>query len=111
MEKLVLKKSIMINGAEVKEIKYDFENMTLKDMCEAEKRMTGNGQVSTTLEEMNYSWHSYVFAAAAVKSNPGTDISDYMRLEGTDALKAKRMARNFILTVEDGEEDSSDQPQ
>lgn len=111
MDKLVLKKPVMINGTEVKEIKYDFGSLTLKDMCEAEKRMTGNGQVSTTLEEMNYSWHSYVFAAAAVKSNPGTDISDYMRLEGTDALKAKRMARNFILAVEDGEENSSDQPQ
>jgi uncharacterized protein (DUF1015 family) len=106
METLVLKTSIKIDGQDVKEIKYDFENLSQRDMAEAEKRMTGNGQMSMTLEEMNYSWHSYLFAAAAAKANEGTDISDYMRITGTDALRARKLARNFILAVEDGEQEN-----
>ena len=108
---LVLKNPIKINGEEVKSIKYDFDNLTLKDMSEAEKRMLENGQITMTLEEMNYSWHSFLFAAAAVKANPETDSLDYMRIKGVDALRAKKISRNFILTAEDGEEDSLDLPQ
>jgi hypothetical protein len=111
MEVLVLKNPIKINGEEVKEVKHDFESLSQKEMDEAERRMCGNKQVPVQIEEMNYTWHSYLFAAAAVKVNPETDISDYLRLTGTDAVKARKLGRNFILAAEDGEEENSDTQQ
>jgi len=101
---LKLKNPIMIDGTEVKEIKYDFENLTAKDMIEAEKMMLGNGQISMTLEEMNYSWHMYLFASTAAKENTGSSINDYFRMKGIDAVKARALARNFLIAAEDFEE-------
>lgn len=111
MKHLKLKKPIMVDGAQVTEVKYDFDNLTQKDISEAEKRMVTSGHVVTQVEEMNYTWHAYLFAAAAAKANPNTDVSDYMRLEGADALRARLLARNFILAAEAGEESNFEQPQ
>lgn len=111
MEKLPLRNPIKINGEEVKEVSYDFESLTPDDMGAAEKRMLQKQQISVQMEEFNYTWHSYLFAAAAVKANPQNDISDYIRLTGTDAMKARKLGRNFILAAEDGEEETSDEQQ
>lgn len=111
MEKLVLKNPIKINDDEVKEITYNFEELTPADMAEAEKRMIEKQKIAAQMEEFNYTWHSYLFAAAAVKANPKNDLSDYMRLKGSDALKARKLGRNFILAATDGEEKTSDEQQ
>jgi len=101
---LKLKHPIMINGAEVKEVAYDFEAMTLQDMVNAEKYLINEGCVTLTTEELNMAWHSYFFAYAAAKANKGTDVLDYMRLRGRDALKARELAKNFLIGLD--EEDS-----
>jgi len=94
----------MINNEEVKEVKYDFNALTLQDMVNAEKHLTAEGCVTITTEEFNMSWHSILFAYTASKSNPGTSPHDFMRLKGRDALKARELAKNFLLGL--GEEDS-----
>ncbi|MCR4442143.1 MAG: hypothetical protein QHH10_08270 [Peptococcaceae bacterium] len=97
---LELKKPIMINGEEVSAIAYDFDAMTLQDMVNAEKYMTEQGCVTITTEELNMTWHSYFFAYSAAKANKGTDVSDYLRLTGRDALKARELAKNFLLGLD-----------
>jgi hypothetical protein len=111
LETLVLKNPIKINDKEVKKVTYDFEELTPADMAEAEKRMIEKQKIAAQMEEFNYTWHSYLFAAAAVKTNPENDLLDYMRLKGSDALKARKLGRNFILAAEDGEEQNSDEQQ
>jgi hypothetical protein len=112
LDKLTLKKPIMIDGAEVKEIKYDFDSLTTKDMAEAEKRMiVTTGQAPIGLEEANYTWHAYLFAAAAAKANPKADISDFLRIQGSDAFKARKLGRNFLLNAEDGDQENSEEQQ
>lgn len=111
VEILKLKNPIKINGEEVNEVTYDFEALTPDDMGEAEKRMIQNKKTPAQIEEFNYTWHSYLFAAAAVKANPQNDVSDYRRLQGSDAVAARKLARNFIMAAEDGEEKTSDEQQ
>lgn len=109
---LKLKNPIKINDTEVNEVKYDFEALTPNDMAEAEKRMIQKQKISAQMEEFNYTWHSYLFAAAAVKANSENDIADYMRLTGSDAVKARYLGRNFIMAAEDGEgKETSDEQQ
>ena len=112
LDKMKLKKPIMIDGVEIKEIKYDFEGLTQKDMADAEKRMVAStGQAPISLEEANYAWHAYLFSAAAAKANPKSDISDFMRMEGSDAIKARKLGRNFLLNAEDGDPENLEEQQ
>ncbi|MDF2891246.1 MAG: hypothetical protein K0R80_1613, partial [Clostridia bacterium] len=48
MEKLVLKKPIKIDGKEVTELPYDFENMTARDKINAGKNMMADGVPMST---------------------------------------------------------------
>jgi len=102
---LKLKNPIMINNEEVKEVNYNFDSLTLEDMVQAEKQLTLSGCVAITTEEFNMSWHSILFAYTAAKTNKGTAPQDYMRLSGRDAIKARELAKNFILGL-----DSADSP-
>ena len=90
--------------------------MNSQDMVNAEKYMTEEGAITITTEELNMTWHSYFFAYAAAKANKGTDVFDYMRLKWRDALKARELAKNFLLGLDSedagaGEENSSDKQQ
>jgi len=98
---LKLKNPIMINGEEVKEINYDFNALTLQDMINAEKYLTDEGCVTITTEELNMSWHSMLFCYMASKVNKGTSPHDYLRLSGRDAIRARELAKNFLLGLDD----------
>lgn len=95
MEVLKLSKPIMINGEEVKELPYDFENMTAKDKIEAGKEMKAAG-VPMSVAEIDSDYHFYLFAKAVNKANPSITIQDVMRLSAKDADKAAALARNFF---------------
>lgn len=103
---LKLKNPIKINNEEVKEVNYDFNALTLQDMVDAEKHLTAEGCVAITTEEFNMSWHSILFCYTAAKINKGTSPHDFMRLKGRDALRAREIAKNFLLGL--GEEDTQD---
>lgn len=97
---LVLKHPIMINGVEVKEIAYDFDELSTKDLLNTRKQMIANDDEiagAMTLEEADYNWHSYLFAAGAVKANPDTDLSDYLRFKGQDNAMARALGRSFFI--------------
>lgn len=95
MEVLKLSKPIKIDGKEVNEIPYDFENMTAKDKIEASKEMKAAG-IPPTVAELDTDYHLYLFAAAAKKADPKIDTSDIMRISAKDADKAATLARNFF---------------
>jgi hypothetical protein len=97
MENQVLKltKPLMIDGQEVKELKYDFDNMTARDKINVGKRIKQDG-VPVSVEELDTDYHMYLFAGAVVKANPDMDISDVMRLSARDIQKGAALARNFF---------------
>lgn len=94
---LVLTKPIMINGEEVKELAYDFENMTARDKINVGKRIKSDG-IPVSVEELDTDYHLYLFAGAVVKADSSIDISDVMRLSARDAQKGASIARNFFYT-------------
>ena len=92
---LILRKPIMINGEEVKELPYNFEDMTARDKLDVGKRMKMDGN-TPSVEEIDNDYHFYLFAGAVAKANPDIDISDLMRLSARDAQKGSGLARNFF---------------
>ncbi|MDA3732037.1 hypothetical protein PBV87_11145 [Niameybacter massiliensis] len=92
---LTLRKPIMINGNEAKELTYDFENMTARDKLNAGRRIKADG-IPVSVEEIDTDYHMYLFAAAVVKANPEMDISDVLRISAKDIQKGASLARDFF---------------
>ncbi|AYO30255.1 phage tail assembly protein [Biomaibacter acetigenes] len=95
METLKLSKPIMINGEEVTELPYDFENLTAKDKLNASKKMKAAG-IPLSIPETDPDYHLYLFAEAVCKVNSAIDITDIMRMSAKDADKAASLARSFF---------------
>ena len=95
MENLVLRKPIMINGEEVKELPYDFESMTAKDKLNASRKMKTAG-IPISVEEIDPDYHFYLFAEAVCKADNSIDTTDVTRISARDAQKAAEIARSFF---------------
>lgn len=91
-----LKKPIMINGAEVKEIPYNFEDMTARDKTEASKLFKRAGNMAG-VQELDSDYHLYLFAAAVQKADPQIEIEDVLRMSAKDSVKAEALARDFFF--------------
>lgn len=85
----------MINGKEVSEIPYDFENMTAQDKINAGKKYVRDGNV-VSVQELDPSYHMYIFAEAAIKANSEIDITDVLRISAKDSSKAESLVRDFF---------------
>ena len=96
MDKLILSKPIMVNGVEVKEIKYDFENMTAQDKLNAGRTYKKAGNV-ISVQELDSDYHLYIFAEAAAKVNEGMDQTDVLRISAKDSAKAEKVVRDFFF--------------
>jgi hypothetical protein len=92
---LKLSKPIMINGGEVSELPYNFDDMTARDKLNVGKRIKGDN-LPVTVEEIDTDYHLYLFAGAVAKANSEIDISDVMRISAKDARKGAVLARNFF---------------
>lgn len=90
-----LSKPIMINGAEVKELPYDFENMTARDKLNASKKMKTAG-IPNNVESIDGDYHMYLFAEAVCKADSSIDTADILRMSAKDAGKAGGLAWNFF---------------
>lgn len=96
MNNLKLSKPIMINGKEVKEIQYDFDEMTAQDKLNAGKKYKAAGNV-ISVQELDSDYHLYLFAEAAAKTNPEIDSTDILRMSAKDSSKAEKLVRDFFF--------------
>ncbi|WP_051539960.1 hypothetical protein [Clostridium ihumii] len=94
-EKTVLKlrKPVMIDGEEKKEINYDFENLTGQDVDNAFAAARKNGYMINGPYEMDPILGGYLFCEAA-----NIDYSDLKRFSARDFKKAGTLGRNFFIT-------------
>ncbi|WP_041272387.1 hypothetical protein [Desulfitobacterium hafniense] len=90
-----LSKPIMIDGKEVKELPFDFENMTAKDKLNAGRKMKTDG-IPNNVEELDTDYHLYLFAEAVCKADSSIETADVLRISAKDARKAAAVARNFF---------------
>ncbi len=96
MDTLKLSKPIMINGEEVKELTYDFEEMTAQDKLKAGQKYKKAGKV-IQVEELDSDYHLYLFVEAVLKANPGMDSTDVLRISAKDSAKAEAKTRDFFF--------------
>lgn len=99
---LKLTKPMMIDGQEVKELPYDFENMTARDKLNVGKRIKTDG-MPVSVEEIDTDYHLYLFAGAVAKADPKIDIADVLRISAKDAQKGAALARNFFYIDSGGQ--------
>lgn len=112
MGKIILRKPIMINGAEVKELTYDTSEITCAQFCEAEAARFAAGGNKPTLNvyEFDSGLHLYLGMMAVIAVNPHIDLKDLERIKGYDMIQLAQVGRNFILSgaVVDSSQDSSE---
>lgn len=96
MDKLTLKKPIMINGEEVKELPYDFEKLTAKDKLNAGKKFKAAG-FTGSFQEVDPDYHFFIFAEAVSKADSSITEQDVMRISMQDAVTASSLVRNFFF--------------
>ncbi len=97
MDILKLRKPIMVNGSEVKEIKYDFDDLTAQDKMNAGKAYKKSGNV-ISVQELDSDYHLFIFAEAVAKANPDIDQKEVVLLLGAkDAARAEKLVRDFFF--------------
>jgi hypothetical protein len=96
MQVLKLSKPVDINGASIKELPYNFEEMTARDKAVATKAFKQAGNV-VSVQELDPDYHLYLFAAAAKKANSSVEVEDVLRISAKDATRAEALARDFFF--------------
>ncbi|MGE5631707.1 MAG: hypothetical protein ACM3TR_11495 [Caulobacteraceae bacterium] len=101
MDTFKLTKAIMIDGKEVNELPYNFEDMTARDKLNASKKLKNDGNI-ISIEETDPDYHLYLFAEAVAKADSKIDTADVLRMSAKDAQRAAVKARSFFyLSSED----------
>lgn len=101
MGTLPLTKKIHVDGKEVDNLQYDFEAMTAQDLIDTNKEMQRLGITTSTLEELDPTYHLCLFAKAAQKASSGKVVlEDVLRLSAKDAKKAGENARRFFYLAD-----------
>ena len=112
---ITLNRPILIDGLEVRELKYDTDLITTDLFSEAEgiknkaTRQATKGTFAGAME-LDYSFHLYLGAAAVVAANPTWTFEDVLRVKGHDIRKVIGIGRSFMTESDESAEDSSEEP-
>lgn len=91
MGKLILRKPVLIDGAQFRDIEYDFENLEASAVEQALKSLKGSTHIIMA-QETDPILHAAIFAQAA-----GIDLTDVQRFSAIDYLEAGRLVRDFFF--------------
>ena len=95
---LELTTPIMVNGEELKEIPYCFDEMTAMDKLKVQREMVSFGLSPVTAEEFDAGYQLFLFARAAeIASDNKITAADILRMSAKDAQKAGALARDFFF--------------
>lgn len=100
-EVLKLKKPLAIDGKDVTELVYDFEQMSMLDTVAVSSSMAMAGATMTTAEELDPTYQAYLFAQAVQVTSQGKiSVADVMRMSALDGKRAVALTRNFFYMGE-----------
>ena len=109
---LTLVNPIKIDDKNVKQLKYDTNEITPELYAEAETRKAkaghANGNRSGAME-LDYPFHLYLGFAAILAVNEGYTFEDVERVKGRDVIEISVIGRNFIMKSEGSEGETSDE--
>ena len=109
MEKLTLKKAIMVNGEEVKELTYDaneIDGMLFATAESKKKAAAGQSMSISPAAEFDFGLHLYLGYAAIIAVNPAIDWSDLERIMGHDTVEIMKIGRSFMLGSDEASQES-----
>lgn len=96
-----LLKPLLVNGKEIKVLKYDFEEIdivTFKQANAFASRVPGLSMDGTVqIMENDYNIHLYLGFAAVAAVNPDITIRDLERIKGVDLNVIQEKGRNFTM--------------
>lgn len=106
-----LKKPIQIDGAEVKDLSYDTDKITIDMYLKANKKAvtTGGLGVSGASPQLDYSFQFYLGAYSIIAENPRYDITDIERVTGLDLMNIQAVGQLFTLGREPQMEEPSEE--
>ena len=109
-ETIVLRKPVLIDGEQVRELTYDVDKISSDQFIDAEvlsaSAATRLHKISTKVVELDAGFHYYLGVMAILAVNPTYAVEDIERIKGPDILKVMRIGRNF--TTVDAEEDEDE---
>ena len=95
-----LSNPIKINGSLVSELKYDIDEITAENLCEADARastgLAARGIQNMNLAEFNTSLHFYLGCFAIIACDSSIDIEDLKRIKGRDSNKIRKIGQGFF---------------
>jgi len=96
MDSLILKKPLLVNGVEIKELQCNLDELTAFDMERAGKLEKKDGNFINVVE-LDAGYHFKIFCVAVTKYQQDITISDLERLGAKDYTEAVRGVRNFFF--------------
>ena len=118
-ETIKLRNPLLINGKEVTELTYDFneidcDGFTMAFSYASSKSFKANqmGKQSMSIMEQDTNFHMYLGMQAIIAVNPEIDIADLERIKGYDLITIAGLGRNFTYgrSEEPSNQNSSDEP-
>lgn len=109
-EKIKLKHPIQIDGKAVKELSYNFDELTANDLMRAYDRAHASEEITVVaVVEMDVKYQLSCTVSAVLKANPDYDPADIYRARGVDVMALTRLGRNFLQSgAEDGQGEESE---
>lgn len=112
MDKIILKKPVLINGQNITELTYDTEEIdgVLYTQAEHHKIKTaGQGGNLAGAIEIDYSQHLYIGYAAIIAVNPEYTFEDLERIKGSSLRDIARIGRSFFIESAKLQAENSDE--
>ena len=101
---LKLKAPLLINGAELTELHYDFDRLTAADMIEADRQRQDDAGRPALAPVIDRATQLILFALACEKAGGSFTHEDMPRMSYRDAVRAANLARDFTSAEDDGED-------
>ena len=114
-EILELRKPLLVNGVERKELAYDIEELTINRLARAEahKIKLGGAELAAKVgfAQTDYPLQICIGMQAIIALNPEISEEDMERIKGHDITKLASIGQRFFIGQEESEQNTSEKPQ
>lgn len=103
-----LKKSIKVDGKEIKELPFDTDVFGMDELERANKKYARTG--NTGVMEVDFTYHAIVARIVIEKSSKGKiSYEDLSRVSGADTFILQRAGRDFLLESAEGMQENTEE--
>ena len=115
IEKITLRKPLLINGEYRKELTYDIDELDINRITKAEglkAKIGGQDTVGTiSIAQTDYALHICIGMHAIMAVNSDIEVEDLQRLKGYDLTKLAAIGQRFFIEPVEQEQATSSEQQ